>query len=230
MDVLNHDRKRPMYESSAQRRDDIRRQVRKALIKWRSTKWEDEYRDCPWGPEGLLPDTVLTAFVSHGLWRDISDVKASNSTAAVRWMWLEDHGQEVLDLANEVDAHMRAERAAKRQKLDAERAAARAQVRAEEARIKVAERARRQEVADAKKKLQLEEAEKKKEAAAARKIAAATKAEEAAVKKAMKSAKRAAKAAAKAAKAEVIARRKAAQDLAKDLEVSIYCLIFLMDF
>ena len=156
-----------MSEGSAQRRDDIRRKVRMALVKWRSTKWEDEYRDCPWGPEGLLPDTVLTAFVSHGLWKDISDVKASNSTAASRWMWLEDHGQEVLDLANEIDAHMRAERAAKRQKLDAERAATRAQVRAEEARRKVAERAQRQEVADAKKKLQLEEAEKKKEAAAA---------------------------------------------------------------
>lgn len=62
-DVLNHDRKRPMHEGSAQRRDDIRRQVRNALVKWRSTKWKAEYSDCPWGPEGLLPDTVLTAFV-----------------------------------------------------------------------------------------------------------------------------------------------------------------------
>jgi hypothetical protein len=221
-DTLIPNHKRPMHEGSAQRRDDICKRVRESLVKWRSTKWEDEYSDCPWGPEGLLPDTVLTAFVSHGLWRVISDVKASNSTAASRWMWLEDHGQEVLDLANEVNAHMRAERAAKRQKLDDERAAARAQAREEDTQRKEAERARRQEVADAKKKLRLEEAEKKKEAAAARKLAAAMRAEEAAEKRAAKSAERAVKAVAKAAKSDEIAHRKVAQDLAKALEVSVY--------
>lgn len=220
-DMLNHGKKRPIHEGSAQRRDDIRRQVREALVKWRNNKWEDEYRHCPWGPEGLLPDTVLTALVSHGLWRDISDIKSSNSTAAIRWMWLEDHGQEVLDLANEVEAFVRAERATKRQKLDAERAAARAKVRAEEARKKAAERAQRQEVADAKKKLRLEEAEKK-EAAAARKLAATMRAEEAAKKRVARVEERAAKATAKAAKLEEIARRKAAEELAKALEVFRY--------
>ena len=165
-DMINCDGKWPMREGSAQRRDEVRRQVREALVKWRDTKWEDEYSHCPWGPEGLLPDTVLTAFVSHGLWRDISDVKRSNSTAAIWWMWLDDHGQEVLDLANKVDMCARAEHAAKRQRLEAERAAARSQVWEEEARKKEAEHARCQEVADTKKRLKLEEAEKKKEAAA----------------------------------------------------------------
>ena len=209
--MLNDDGKRPMHEgSTAQRRDDIRRLVREALVHWRCTKWEDEYSHCPWGPEGLLPDTVLTAFVSHGLWRDISDVKSSKSTVANRWMWLEDHGQEVLDLANNVDMHARAERAAKRQKLEAERAAARAQVREEDVRKKEAERAQRQEVAEAKRKLKLEEAEKKKEASTARKLAAAMRAEEVSKKRAEKTEKRAAK----AAKAEEIARRKAAREKA----------------
>lgn len=102
-DELNHVGKWPMHEGLAQRCDDIHKLVHEALVHWRSTKWEDEYSHCPWGPEGLLPDTVLTAFVSHGLWRNISDVKGSKLTAAIRWMWLEDHGQELLDLANNVN-------------------------------------------------------------------------------------------------------------------------------
>jgi hypothetical protein len=156
-----------MHEGSAQHHDNICKWVCKALVKWCSTKWEDEYSGCPWGPEGLLPDTILTAFVSHGLWRDLSDVKGSNSTTAIQWMWLEDHGQEVLDLANEVDVHMQAEHTTKWQKLDDEHAAARAQVWEEDTRRKEVECAQCQEVADTKKKLQLEEAEKKKEAAVA---------------------------------------------------------------
>ncbi|KAH9051362.1 P-loop containing nucleoside triphosphate hydrolase protein [Lactarius deliciosus] len=218
-DMINRDGKRPMHEGLAQRRDEVCRQVREALFKWRDTKWEDEYSHCPWGPEGLLPDTVLTTFVSHGLWRDISDVKSSNSTAAIRWMWLDDHRQEVLDLANKVDTCVRAERTAKRQMLEAERAAARARVWEEEAQKKEADRARRQEAADAKKRLRLEEVEKRKEAAATRKLAAVMKAEEVAKKKAARTEECAAKAAAKAAKVGEIAHRKAAQELAKALEV-----------
>ncbi|KAH9062321.1 hypothetical protein EDB87DRAFT_1821314 [Lactarius vividus] len=60
-DVINRDGKRPMCEGLAQRRDEVRKQVREVLFKWRDTKWGDEYSHCPWGPEGLLPDTVLTA-------------------------------------------------------------------------------------------------------------------------------------------------------------------------
>ena len=206
----NHGSKPSIHKGSAQHQDEIRRLVREALVHWRSAKWKDDYSHCPWGPEGLLPDTVLTAFVSHGLWRDISDVKGSKSNAAIWWMWLDDHGQEILDLANDVDMCARAERTAKQQKLEAERAAARAQAREEEARKKEAERAQRQEVAEAKRKLKLEEAEKKKEAAAARKLATAKKAEEVAKKKAEKAEQRAAK----AAKTEEVARRKAAQEKA----------------
>jgi hypothetical protein len=55
-------------------------------------------------------------------------------------------------------------------------------------------------------------------------------AEEAAEKRAAKSAEHAVKATAKAAKAEEIAWRKVAQELAKALEVCIYCLVILMDF
>ena len=68
-DLRNHS-KWPMHEGSVQCCENIHRLVWEALVHWCSTKWEDEYSHCPWGPEGLLPDTVLTAFVSHGLWRD----------------------------------------------------------------------------------------------------------------------------------------------------------------
>ena len=87
-------------------------------------------------------------------------MKGSNSTAATRWMWLEDHGQEVLNLANKIDICVRAEHTAKWQKLEAEHAAARAQIREEVARQKEAKQAQCQEVADTKKKLRLEEAVK----------------------------------------------------------------------
>ncbi|KAI0044185.1 P-loop containing nucleoside triphosphate hydrolase protein [Auriscalpium vulgare] len=77
-----------------------------ALEKWRVDAWYAHFSECSFGVQGVMPDVVLTAFASNARWRALEDIE----NPAAGWVWLEDHGAEVLALLKTLDDDVGAEK------------------------------------------------------------------------------------------------------------------------
>lgn len=99
------------------RRGALRKAATDALTGWRLNTHRRWYLDSNFSLLGLMPDTVLTSFVSNPQWTTLDDIPVS--TPAGRWWGLDDHGHEVLLVLKRVDDEYDAEE--KRKKLEKKR-------------------------------------------------------------------------------------------------------------
>ena len=98
--------------------------ARNALSCWCQTIWKTEYSHCIWGPEVLLPDTVLTKLASRARIKTISDIK----NKVPEWLWVDEYGKAVLKLLEPINAawheenkHKKAENKVKCAKVSADK-------------------------------------------------------------------------------------------------------------
>ncbi|KAI0286328.1 P-loop containing nucleoside triphosphate hydrolase protein [Russula brevipes] len=73
--------------------------ARDAIETWRAEAWLAHFSDCPYGCEAVMPNVVVTAFASKR-WETLADI---DSTHVRHWIWLEDFGNEVLQILHDVD-------------------------------------------------------------------------------------------------------------------------------
>ena len=109
-------------------------QARAVLVEWRHKTWLTKYRTRPFGPPGILPDSVITPLASRTTLLTIDDLRA------VSWPLARLHGTEVLALLHALDerfalAKMELAREKRREKAAGE--ARRAREKDEKAREKV---------------------------------------------------------------------------------------------
>ncbi|KAG1724659.1 hypothetical protein EDB19DRAFT_2028756 [Suillus lakei] len=96
--------KRPMVQRGpATRREDNLKDAKDLLVNWRFKTWMTVYSEAaPYGPEGLLPDLVLSKIASSRKPETIGDlVGVGWSTSQARR-----HGEEVLELLRVFDAEV----------------------------------------------------------------------------------------------------------------------------
>jgi hypothetical protein len=106
------------------RRQERLEAARNALSNWCQSVWKAEYSHCIWGPEVLLPDTVLTKLASRARIKTVSDIK----NEVPEWLWADEHGDAILKLLEPIDLawheegeRKKVEKKAKRAKISAER-------------------------------------------------------------------------------------------------------------
>ena len=119
-------------------------QARDLLQTWRSNVWIQTYSGVPYGPEGILPSSLLDRIASNTRIRNIEDLITCG------WMAFqaEKHGDEVLKLLRELDEQIQLEK-------DAERAAREAD-KAQRSEAKKSETAARREAKKAEKEAERE--------------------------------------------------------------------------
>lgn len=142
------------------RRGPLRRAAIDALKGWRIRVFRRTYIDMSYGPDGLLPDTVVTSFVSNPRWTTLDDISDS---PAKRWWALTDHGHDILRILkrvdDEYDAEIEEKKQEKKRTVEDERARRNAE---KEARKEAAAEVRREE-RDRERARKQAEADKKKE-------------------------------------------------------------------
>ncbi|KAI0309972.1 hypothetical protein OF83DRAFT_1156772 [Amylostereum chailletii] len=126
------------------RRDHWLHEVRLALEAWREETWDQLYSRRRWGSEALMVPTILTAFASHARWRTVEDVRKADSMAS-SWLWLDTHGEEVLERIRSIDVRVLDKREAKKRKAVDTRKEETARRNAEKARRKEEDRRRKAE-------------------------------------------------------------------------------------
>jgi hypothetical protein len=72
---------------------------RKAIIEWRSHTWLENYGDCAWGPNVLLPDAIVTKLATRSHISSVEDIKKE----VPDWVFVDDYGSVVLDLIRKAD-------------------------------------------------------------------------------------------------------------------------------
>lgn len=100
------------------RREERLGAARNALSRWCQAIWKTEYSHCIWGPEVLLPDTVLTKLASRARIKTISDIK----NEVPEWLWVDEYGEAVLKLLEPIDAAWHEENERKKTENKAKRA------------------------------------------------------------------------------------------------------------
>jgi hypothetical protein len=100
------------------RRQERLESARKALSNWCLTLWNAAYSHCVWGPEVLLPDTVLTKLASRARIKTISDIK----NEVPEWPWADEYGDIVLKLLEAIDSAWHEENERKKVEKKAKRA------------------------------------------------------------------------------------------------------------
>jgi hypothetical protein len=58
-------------------RTDRLQSCRNAIIEWRSRTWSENYSDCAWGPNLLLPDAIVMKLATQSHILTIEDIKGS---------------------------------------------------------------------------------------------------------------------------------------------------------
>ncbi|EJF60636.1 hypothetical protein DICSQDRAFT_170794 [Dichomitus squalens LYAD-421 SS1] len=81
----------------ATRRDKHLERARILLSEWRDNTWLAHYKSQPFGPPGILPDTVLTALATRTSYRALEDIRD------LRWILAKRHATEVLKLLENLD-------------------------------------------------------------------------------------------------------------------------------
>ena len=115
----------PLHTGKRVRQLGCRRQerleaARNVLSNWCQTLWKLEYSHCIWGPEILLPDTVLTKLASRARIRTVSDIK----NEVPEWLWADEYGETVLKLLEPIDSAWQDENERKKEESKAKRAKA----------------------------------------------------------------------------------------------------------
>ncbi|KAJ3966158.1 hypothetical protein EV361DRAFT_872630 [Lentinula raphanica] len=98
--ALEHDPPLLSTTSVSNRRHEHLNQVRARLTAWRDNTYDELYDDQPWGPQALLPPSVLTAIAMKARLRTIDDFI---SIAGWEDVFAHTHGAEVLALLSSLD-------------------------------------------------------------------------------------------------------------------------------
>lgn len=72
---------------------------RNAIIKWRSHTWLENYSDCAWGPNVLLPDAVVTKLATRSHISTVEEMKEE----VPDWDFVDTYGSIVLEIIQEAD-------------------------------------------------------------------------------------------------------------------------------
>jgi len=80
--------------SSPRRRGEWLRLCREALAQWRDNTWDQKYSRCAWGPNVLLPKTVITKLASSVSVSTLEDLKRE----VPDWDFAEVYGLAVIDI------------------------------------------------------------------------------------------------------------------------------------
>jgi ribosomal protein L27 len=102
------------------RRQERLEAARNTLSNWCQTVWKLDYRHCIWGPEILLPDTVLTKLASRARIKSVSDIKKE----VPEWLWADEYGATILRLLEPIDSAWHDENERKKEENKAKRAKA----------------------------------------------------------------------------------------------------------
>jgi hypothetical protein len=115
------------------RRQERLEAARNVLSNWRQTVWKSEFSHCIWGPEVLLPDTVLTKLASRAKIKTVSDIK----NEIPEWLWEDEYGDILLKLLEPIDLawHEEAERKREENKVKRAKVSADKKVKREEDRL-----------------------------------------------------------------------------------------------
>jgi len=110
---------------------------RNVLMDWRHKTWQNDFKDCVWGPNVLFSDTILTKIANRARIQTLDDIKKE----IPEWIWADEYGDAVLKLLEPIDTSWReendrkkAENKAKRAKVSAEKKAIRDEERLAKAR------------------------------------------------------------------------------------------------
>lgn len=93
-DISGENPKRP-----GARRTDRLQSCRNAIIEWRSRTWLENYSDCAWGPNVLLPDSIITKLATRSHISTIEDIKRE----IPEWDFADDYGSVILDIIHKTD-------------------------------------------------------------------------------------------------------------------------------
>jgi hypothetical protein len=72
---------------------------RNALTAWQHKTWQKDFKDCIWGPNVLLPETVLTKLASRTRIQTLDDIKEEIPD----WIWADEYGNAILKLLKPID-------------------------------------------------------------------------------------------------------------------------------
>ena len=72
---------------------------RNAIIEWRSRTWLENYSDCAWGPNVLLPDAIITKLATRSHILTTEDIKREIPD----WDFVNDYGSIILDIIQKTD-------------------------------------------------------------------------------------------------------------------------------
>ena len=81
------------------RRTERLQTVRDAITNWRSTTWLQHYCDCAWGPNTLIPDSIVAKLAARSSILTIEDMK----NEVPDWVFIEDYGPAILELIHQTD-------------------------------------------------------------------------------------------------------------------------------
>jgi hypothetical protein len=93
------------------RRTERLQSCRDAITEWRSCTWLENYSDCAWGPDVLLPDTIVTKLAMRSHISTIEEIKKEIPD----WDFVDDYGSIVLDLIQKTDEIWKEDHACKLQ-------------------------------------------------------------------------------------------------------------------
>ena len=69
------------------------------LMNWRYKTWQTDCKDCVWGPNFLLPDTILTKIATRARIQMLCELKEE----LPEWIWADEYGKSVLKLLEPID-------------------------------------------------------------------------------------------------------------------------------
>ena len=72
---------------------------RNVLMNWRHKTWQTGYKNCIWGPNVLLPDTILTKIATHARIQMLNNIKKE----IPEWIWADEYGETILKLLEPID-------------------------------------------------------------------------------------------------------------------------------
>ena len=91
------------------RRTERLQMVRDAIIDWRSNTWLQHYCDCAWGPNTLIPDSIVAKLAVRPNILTIDDLK----NEVPNWEFVDDYGAAILELIQKTDNVWKEEHAQK---------------------------------------------------------------------------------------------------------------------
>ena len=91
----------------APRRTKRLQRCRNAINQWRRATWLENYINCAWGPNILVPDAIVTKLAARSHILTVEDIKKE----IPEWELVDDHGPAVLDVIQKTDEVWKQDRA-----------------------------------------------------------------------------------------------------------------------